>query len=388
MTCRMEDIEQRILRILNGEATSEELRQFSAWLKEPENQAYFQQFKELWNLTTGPVASAERTDAGLVRFRKYIRADRYKTRKHRLRRMISRAAVLFIPLSLGAYFFFTATSETHLSELPPVAAIQPGLSKAILTTAEGQTVALSGEGLEKVAVSSGLYVQQKGAAIVYHDSAYQTEDMKYNRLEVPRGGEYKVILSDGTEVYMNSASELRYPIVFGKEERKVYLSGEAYFKVKKQTDRPFIVCANAVKIRVYGTSFNVNTHLAGKIQTVLVEGAIGISGKDKEYRMQPSQLAEFDGEGHLKQLREVDVKPYVAWHEGLFLFEDQSLEEILTTLSLWYDVDIFYASQEVKNLHFTGFMQRYEQIDRILNAISKMVGVQFKISGKTIVVSK
>lgn len=388
MTYHMEDIEQRILRILNGEATSEELRQFSVWLKEPENQAYFHQLKKLWNLTSGPVASVERTQDGLARFRKYIRASQHRERKRRFRRMISWAAVLFIPLSLGVYLFFNTTSDAYFSDLPPVAAIQPGLSKAILTTAEGHTVALSGEGLEKVAVSSGLYVQQKGAAIVYHDSTSQAENMKYNRLEVPRGGEYKVILSDGTEVYMNSASELRYPIAFGKEERKVYLSGEAYFKVKKETDRPFIVCADAVKIRVYGTSFNVNTHLAGKIQTVLVEGAIGVSGNNKEYRMQPSQLAEFDGEGHLKQLREVNVKPYVAWHQGLFLFEEQSLEEILTTLSLWYDVDIFYASQEVKNLHFTGFMQRYEQIDRILNAISKMVGVQFKISGKTIVVSK
>lgn len=391
MAFQTEDREELILRILNGRASCEDIREFTEWLAIPENETYFLQLKKLWNLTSGPKASPEQVEAELDRFRKFMRGRKERNTSSytlTLRRAIKWAAILLLPLTLGVYLFLKTEKSVSPFDMQDIAAIYPGESKAVLTTADGRQVALGFGEQGRVEVGQKSFIRDNGSSVIYADSLLSSEKIQYNYLNVPRGGEYKVVLSDGTEVYMNSASELKYPIVFGKDERVVYLSGEAYFKVKKDVGRPFYVYANSVKIRVYGTSFNVNTHQAESIRTVLIEGSVGIQGKGPEYLMRPSQLAEYGKDGVMKQIREVDVRPYIAWREGLFLFEDQGLEEIMNTLSLWYDVDVFYASEEVKSYHFTGYMQRYEQIDRILSAISKMVGVHFKINGKTIVVSK
>lgn len=391
MACEIKDKDEWIGRILNGEATPGELRDLSEWLKNPENETYFGQCRKLWNLTSGPSASAEQVEAEWGRFRNYIREEgRQKAirRPSTFRRVASWAAILLLPLTLGVYLFLHTEKPVTTPDVQEMAGVSPGQSKAVLRTADGREVALGTGGPSQLEVARNAFVRDNGSVVVYADSADQPGEVQYNHLTVPRGGEYQIVLSDGTEVYLNSASALKYPVAFGKDERAVYLSGEAYFKVTKDNARPFFVYANSVKIQVYGTSFNVNTHPAESIRTVLVEGSVGISGKGPEYRMKPSQLAEYTKDGTLKQIREVDVNPYIAWRKGLFLFEDQGLEEIMHTLSLWYDVDVFYASEDVKKFHFTGYMQRYEEIGRILNAISKMVGVQFKINGKTIVVSK
>ena len=134
-----------------------------------------------------------------------------------------------------------------------------------------------------------------------------------------------------------------------------------------------------VQVRVYGTEFNVNTHQPGKVHTVLVDGKVGIKkrGMTEEVTMKPGQLASFDREAGTFEVKEVDVRQYVVWKDGYFTFENESLEQILNTLSLWYDVDVF-----------TGYMKRYNDISEILNAITDVVGVNFTINGKTIIVSK
>lgn len=209
-------------------------------------------------------------------------------------------------------------------------------------------------------------------------------------MKTPRGGEYTIVLSDGTKVYLNAASELKYPIQFNSEKREVYLLGEAYFEVTRDTNRPFYVITDAVRVKVYGTEFNVNTYGVGGTQTTLVSGKVGIQGKGsiREYIMKPSQLAEFKDNGDFGGIRKVNAEIYTAWKEGFFVFEDEGLENILNRLSRWYDVDVFYGSEKVKEYHFTGHMEKYENVETILNAISKMVGVHFTIKGKTIVVTE
>ena len=189
---------------------------------------------------------------------------------------------------------------------------------------------------------------------------------------------------------MNSASELKYPVRFDGNERKVYLSGEAYFEVTKDTERPFYVVTEDVQIRVYGTEFNVNTHHLGKIQTVLVNGKVGIKkrGATGETMMKPGELASFDREAGTFEVKEVNVRQYVVWKDGYFTFENESLEQIMNTLSLWYDVDVFFQAEAAKQLVFTGYMKRYDDISEILNAIMDVVGVNFTINGKSIVVSQ
>ena len=138
-------------------------------------------------------------------------------------------------------------------------------------------------------------------------------------------------------MYLNAASKLKYPVQFDSKRREVYLSGEAYFEVTKDMNRPFYVVTDAVRVKVYGTEFNVNTNGIGGTQTTLVSGKVGIWGRGsvQEYIMKPFQLAEFGDNGEFKGIRDVDVKTYTAWKEGFFVFEDEGLEGILNRLSRW-----------------------------------------------------
>ena len=234
-------------------------------------------------------------------------------------------------------------------------------------------------------VAEGIAATNNLSGMVYPEQVAMGK-AEYNVLEVPRGGEYTVTLSDGTVVYLNSGSELRYPVAFGAERRDVFLSGEGYFEVAKDAERPFFVNADKLKIRVYGTSFNVNTYNIANVETVLVEGKIGIQGNNAEYTVKPGQLALYNREKGTMEIRDVDVRPYVAWKEHEFMFDNESLEEIMNTLSLWYDVDVFFQTASLKQLHFTGHLGRYEEVSHILDAISGVTQVKFSVKGRTIIV--
>lgn len=206
----------------------------------------------------------------------------------------------------------------------------------------------------------------------------------------PRGGEYKVTLSDGSLVYLNSVTRIKYPVVFSRKERKVFLSGEAYFEVAEDPKRPFLVEVGGIEVKVYGTFFNINSFREGGVQTVLVKGSVGVKvlASGEESMIEPGQMAEFR-QGSMKvEVKEVDVNLYTDWKNGIFRFKNQRLEDILTILSNWYDVDIFYQIPSVKELHFSGYMERYKNFEIILEAITLSTGVQFSIQGKTVVVSK
>ena len=225
---------------------------------------------------------------------------------------------------------------------------------------------------------------------LYFNPVNQEEGIGNLVVHADRGERSGVTLPDGTQVKLNAESSLSYTHDFGRELRQVNLEGEAYFEVTKDSNRPFYVITEEVQVRVYGTEFNVNTHQPGKVHTVLVDGKVGIKkrGTTGEITMKPGELASFDRNAGTFEVKEVDVRQYVVWKDGYFTFENESLEQILNTLSLWYDVDVFFQSESAKQLVFTGYMKRYNDISEILNAITDVVGVNFTINGKTIIVSK
>ena len=302
-------------------------------------------------------------------------------------------AVIVLPLAIMAAFLFSdRKGNTTREELYPVATITPGGTRAVLISADGKFHELNGkQGQREIEVGKGVVVKQGGGNLVYDSLPVGKEAvLAMNTLKIPRGGEFSLTLSDGTNVYLNSATELKYPVRFDEKERKVYLSGEAYFDVTKDANRPFYVVTDEVQIRVYGTEFNVNTHRMKSVQTVLVNGKVGIKkcGTEKEIVMKPGELANLDRSSGTIDVREVDVRQYVVWKDGYFTFENETLEQIMSTLSLWYNVDVFFQSEDVKQLVFTGYMKRYDEIDEILNAMTDVVGVKFTINERTIVVSK
>ena len=295
-------------------------------------------------------------------------------------------AAVMIPLMVVAVgYFIRETKQGIEPKDTEFASIEPGKSKAILRLADNRVIEITREQETRFDVAEGIAATNNLSGMVYPEQVAMGK-AEYNVLEVPRGGEYTVTLSDGTVVYLNSGSELRYPVAFGAERRDVFLSGEGYFEVAKDAERPFFVNADKLKIRVYGTSFNVNTYNIANVETVLVEGKIGIQGNNAEYTVKPGQLALYNREEGTMEIRDVDVRPYVAWKEHEFMFDNESLEEIMNTLSLWYDVDVFFQTASLKQLHFTGHLGRYEEVSHILDAISGVTQVKFSVKGRTIIV--
>lgn len=228
--------------------------------------------------------------------------------------------------------------------------------------------------------------ENKGTVIVDEQKTDSvTESVEYNRLVIPRGGEYKIVLADGSQVWINSQSVLEFPACFVGKERRVRLQGEAYFEVSKNVERPFIVDMGNKEIRVLGTSFNVNDY-DGKFVTTLVSGKVQVFVNDKDYVLTSSMQVRVEGDDVF--VEEVDVREFTAWKDGLFVFKKQKLREVMDILSRWYDVDVFYQNLELQNLHFTGTIQRHSEISGVLKFLEKTDIVKFTLNGKTLIVSK
>ena len=228
--------------------------------------------------------------------------------------------------------------------------------------------------------------ENKGTVIVDEQKTDSvTESVEYNRLVIPRGGEYKIVLADGSQVWINSQSVLEFPACFVGKERRVRLQGEAYFEVSKNVEKPFIGDMGNKEIRVLGTSFNVNDY-DGKFVTTLVSGKVQVFVNDKDYVLTSSMQVRVEGDDVF--VEEVDVREFTAWKDGLFVFKKQKLREVMDILSRWYDVDVFYQNLELQNLHFTGTIQRHSEISGMLKFLEKTDIVKFTLNGKTLIVSK
>ena len=383
----------RIVRLLQlyllGDITEEERQELEDWCKEtPQNRNLFEQIcqEDLFSKERSVYEKIDDTKA-LRTFEKHVR----KVSTRGFGRWWKYAAVLLLPILVVGLWKLVYEVEQVPVVTSSVSQIQPGCSRAVLVLDDGRTVFLKEEEEGVISEDKGIMVTGERDRLVYTSSeGKNVDELRFNELEIPRGGEYKVRLADGTLVYLNSATRMKYPVKFDEKERKVYLSGEAYFEVAKDPERPFFVEMEGVEVRVYGTSFNVNTHQKGNVQTVLVKGSIGVKvlSSGMESVIRPGQMAEFKQGNTKVDVKDVNVAVYTDWKDGIFRFENQRLEYILTVLSNWYDVDIFYQTVSVKELHFSGYMERYKDVSVILEAITLSTGVTFSIQGKTIIVSK
>ena len=383
----------RIVRLLQlyllGDITEEERQELEDWCEEaPRNRKLFEQIcqEDLFSKERYVYEKIHDTKAFSV-FEKRVR----KVSSRSIGNWWKYAAVLLFPiLVVGSWKLMHETEQVSIVA-SSVAPIQPGCSQAVLVLDDGRKVFLKEEEEGVISEDKEITVTGEKDRLVYTSSeGKNVDEIRFNELEVPRGGEYKVRLADGTLVYLNSATRMKYPVKFDEKERKVYLSGEAYFEVAKDPERPFFVEMEGVEVRVYGTSFNVNTHQKGNIQTVLVKGSIGVKvlSSGMESVIRPGQMAEFKQGNTKVDVKVVNVAVYTDWKDGIFRFENQRLEDILAVLSNWYDMNVFYQTVSVKELHFSGYMERYKDVSVILEAITLSTGVTFSIQGKTIIVSK
>lgn len=300
-------------------------------------------------------------------------------------------AAAFIGVLIGSVFLWRSTPHQPQNTIITAhqETITPGGQKATLVLASGQEVDLSSVKNNTMEIS-GIEVSGE-RAVVKSASENVADKGAWNKIITPRGGEYNLVLSDGTVVYINSESCLEFPSKFTGSQREVKLQGEAYFSVSKNSNSRFIVKTNEMDIVVTGTEFNIKAYKEeNTVQTTLVNGLVSIAtGKDRQniVNLVPAQQAELNLTTRRLDVKEVDIHPFIAWKNGQFIFKGDRLEDIMIVLARWYDFEVFYRNEEVKNLVFAGKINRMEVVDPILEIMESTKKVNIEVKGKTIVLS-
>lgn len=264
--------------------------------------------------------------------------------------------------------------------------IVPGSGKAVLTLANGTQI-------DVLRMEEGrdgkVLIDVKGQEVEEPDESGAADETVWHTLTVPAGGEFFYELSDSTKVWLNSASELRFPVHFaGQGTREVYLKGEAFFDVTKTNGAvPFVVKLSGGDIKVYGTRFLVKNYAGEPLSAVLTRGCIGFtSSQGRDVLLSPSDRLEVSGEN--MRIEQVDTTLYMSWINQMFVFEGQPLEEIMKTLSRWYDMDFTFQSEDLKHIRFSGRLNRYQDIRVLLRTYEQTAGIRFDIQGRNIVISR
>lgn len=296
------------------------------------------------------------------------------------------AVVLFFSVGSLLYWQHARSNTSPLSAMAPV---EPGSQTAILHIDDQYSVNLSDSLTTNLEEKAQLLARIDQGQIAYNRTVLKPVQMS---VQVPVKAEYHFSLPDGTKVWMNANSRVRFSHPFNKNERNVYAEGEVYFEVSKDADRPFIVeLPNNNSIQVLGTQFNINTYNQAKEQkTVLIEGSILWKGNNGEQRLlKPSQLLTVNTLTQQIEVNDIDnIYPHIAWKDKRFVFERASLENIMQSLSLWYGVTFNYEDQEVKDLHFSIDIKRYENLNKILEMLELTNKIHFSFNESEIFIQK
>lgn len=325
-----------------------------------------------------------------------VKTSRLSTRPVKIRRSLLRiAAILFITVSIGITISYLQRNSGGLSRQNQPAAsndVMPGGNRATLTLADGKQIVLDQLQNGQIAVQMGSTISKTHEGQLYyapttgHGNPAQGAS-NWNTIAVPKGGRYNVTLSDGTRVYLNSASTLSYPTSFYGKTRNIKLVGEGYFEVAKNTNKPFIVNVNGKQnIQVLGTHFNVEAYQdEQQIRTTLLEGSVKITYGTKETLLKPDQMALTDMTNSTLTLNPADTEEVMAWKDNMFIFSNENIVSIMRRLSRWYDIDVVFIGNN-KNVNFGGNYSREKTLANLLKNIELTEKVKFEIQGRRVTV--
>ena len=282
------------------------------------------------------------------------------------------AAMVLIVVAIGAKWWYTNSAK---QVTPVIVKAQQTKGKPVLVMGNGSEVVLSATDT-LLTEESGAKIRQQGNKLAYKET---TGPLVYNTLQIPRGMDYQLMLSDGTEVWLNAESSLRFPVHFTGKERRVYLTGEAYFAVAADAAKPFSVTAGQVDVAVLGTEFNIMAYEnEPAVQTALVSGSIKVNTTV----LQPGWVGITSNGNTTTQ--QMDIAALTGWKRGMFVFRNDDITTVLHQLERWYDVTAVYPKGKVGSQHFTGAIQRYDSIEKVLELLNQTGGANFKLSGRQI----
>lgn len=375
------EIEDIIINMLAGEKLSpEEERILTEWLKDEKHK---QQLYELQRVRDAVYAQKVSEQAnGETAWETFAR-NRKTQRRWRVLGSYAAAAIVTILIGFG---FLLALKQESVQEFNPSDTTRTSIhaKNIVLTLSDGREIVLS-DSVNDLQEQNGATIRNKAQQLVYSPTT-DNKQVVYNTIRIPRGSEYQLILADGTIVWLNSESEITFPVNFPGDKREVKLKGEAFFNVGKDEEHPFIVQTEQFDIRVTGTQFNVRVYANEPASATLAEGNIQLVRQEQVTPLVPGQQASL--KKGVVEVRNVELKEAIAWRYNTFYFKQQPLEDLLNEIARWYDVEVFYQNPALKKLHFTAGFQRSCSITEVVNTLEMTEKIRLEIKGKTLTVKE
>lgn len=308
---------------------------------------------------------------------------------------IAAAAAIFIVTSAAVYFYAEKQEMETVPALVFKNDIKPGGNKAILKLGDGSVITLDSNKNGILSSSSGITIKKTAEGLLNYtsngDKEAQSAAVRYNSITTPKGGQYRIVLSDGTKVWLNAASSITFPTYFANGERRVETSGEVYFEVSKDKQKPFRVVSGEQELVVLGTHFDVNAYGDQQmIRTTLAEGSVNIHRLHSisSATLSPGQQSQLMmGSNERIKVNTADIEEALAWKKELFVFNNTPLAEVMQQIQRWYDVELSYEGSK-PSLYFTGVIPRDSNLSALLKVLEGTGGIKFGITGKRVIIRK
>lgn len=370
---------QLIWKSLHSGLDASEQQLLDEWLRESSSHRdYYSKAEQFYRQgSSNPKADPERA------WQAFGERERSSRRKKFIQKLGIAASVALLLAASASVFYLQTKAPTQLATSEQHSLMQPGVGKATLFLDDGRIFELNNAGSTAIQ-TEGVDISNTENGLAYAASSSESTNLNYSILRVPRGGEYVLTLPDGTHVWMNSESSIRFPIRFASHERKVELQGQAYFEVAHDNDRPFLVWSGNQQIQVLGTQFDLKAYQNDEtMTTTLVRGRVRINLKNNpevQQILSPNEQCTFNKTDNSLTKRKIETMSFVSWRSGQLMFENEELGEIMKSLSRWYDVEVVFASERARHMRFTGTLMRYDDISEVVNKIAKTNEIKIHVN--------
>lgn len=370
----LKNIKELLQKYNNGDASDAEKEQVEAWYESLEGKE-----ADLGN----PFAESRLKDEIQLSLFARLNINQEPKRKRLIPiRSIAAAAALLI-CAVAIWFYVKPEHGNKSTHTIVQHDIPSGGNSAVLVLSDGSVVDLNKNETNST-LGQDVVNDLKSGKITYRSSKRNAHPV-YNTIKTPRGGQYQVVLPDGTKVWLNALSSVNFPVSFNGVKRNVKIEGEAYLEVFKNRKQPFEVEINGMKVEVLGTHFNVNAY-DDLLKTTLLEGSVKVSNIYKAVVIKPGQQASVGVRQQSIDINQVNTDEVIAWKNGYFNFADESLESIMDKVALWYNVEVDYENPELKKLRFMGIISRSRNLSEVLNIMKLTGNVNFKIENRRLLV--
>ena len=375
------DTEDLIYRILAGEATTEECEKIKMWMEESEeHRTLYRNIERVWYKCEYTGNWQEGTETTWM-----ILKTKHQARQYQKWFRVGGSVAAAVIILLGVSVWLLNNKEEEKTIVAQVE--QAPDSGTILILANGEQIVLE-EQADTIWVN-GTDIQTQGRTVSQGQQVASSGELVYNELIVPVGRSNRLYLPDGTMVYLNALSRLKFPTRFAGEKREVILEGEGYFEVAPNAHKPFVVHTTTLDINVLGTCFNVMAYTADpRTEVTLVSGKVDVNTGECRGVLHPAQQFVLNNASRQHEIKEVDVSAYIAWKVGILSFKSMPLEELCKRLGRWYNIEFQFDQEDIKQLKFTGAVKKEYSIEYILIMLGAMTDVEFKQEGDQVIVNK